>query len=95
MDCRTRSSTSLAPASYLRAFFLVHFGVYLWITSSDCARSTLNDGLGVDTREGDSQHFGSPVFNRAAYVIHELEQVAKRHEHDAHGKQVEELLEIR
>ena len=49
----------------------------------------------MDTREGESQHFGSPVFNRAAYVIHELEQVAKRHEHDAHGKQVEELLEIR
>ena len=70
MDCRTRSSTSLAPASYLRAFFLVHFGVYLWITSSDCARNTLNDGLGVDTREGESQHFGSPVFNRAASMMH-------------------------
>ena len=43
------------------------------------ANSTYNKGLGVDTRDGDSKHFGAPLFQRAEYVMHELNGLAGRH----------------
>ena len=36
------------------------------------SNSTHNKGLGVDTRDGDSKHFGAPLFQRAEYVLHQL-----------------------
>lgn len=54
------------------------------IVSSDTqkfkdANTTQNEGFGIGTRDGESQHFGAPLFNRGAYVVHELEQLAGRH----------------
>ena len=33
------------------------------------ASITRNTGLGVDTRDGDSTHFGAPLFQRAGHVV--------------------------
>ena len=46
------------------------------------ANSTQNEGLGVDTREGTSSHFGAPLFERGEYVLHELDALAGRHPSD-------------
>ena len=46
------------------------------------ANSTENCGLGVNTRDGDSQHLCAPLFQRAEYALHELNAVATRHVED-------------
>ena len=43
------------------------------------ANSTTNEGLGVDTRDGESQNFGAPLFQRGLYALHELDGVMHRH----------------
>ena len=45
----------------------------------DTKYSTASDGLGVDVRHGDAQHFGATLFQRGDYVMHELEQLQQRH----------------
>eukprot|EP00747_Dinoflagellata_sp_TGD_P169990 gnl/TRDRNA2_/TRDRNA2_200374_c0_seq1.p1 gnl/TRDRNA2_/TRDRNA2_200374_c0~~gnl/TRDRNA2_/TRDRNA2_200374_c0_seq1.p1 ORF type:complete len:770 (+),score=171.24 gnl/TRDRNA2_/TRDRNA2_200374_c0_seq1:50-2311(+) len=44
--------------------------------------STTNDGLGIETREGQSQHFGAPLFKRGEYVLHELDRLVQRHQNE-------------
>ena len=48
------------------------------------ANSTRNRGLGVDTRDGDSTHVGAPLFLRAEYVLHELNDLAARRDYSQH-----------
>lgn len=43
---------------------------------------TSNDGLGIDVRPGESQHFGAPLFQRGEYAMHELDQLVQRHPDD-------------
>ena len=38
-----------------------------------------DEGLGVETRDGESQHFGAALFNRGEYALHELDLLAQRH----------------
>ena len=45
----------------------------------DCANSKGNEGLGVETRDGESRHFGAALFNRGEYALHELDLLAQRH----------------
>ena len=49
----------------------------------DEANNTLNDGLGIDTREGISAHFGAPLFERGNYTLHELDRLSQRHPTDS------------
>ena len=46
------------------------------------ANSTTNEGLGIQTRDGESQHFGSALFQRGEYALHELDQLVQRHSAD-------------
>ena len=55
---------------------------FAW-SSTPTAHNTTNDGLGIDVREGEAQHFGAPLFQRGDYAMHELDQLAQRHPHDA------------
>ena len=41
--------------------------------------SIKKDGLGIDRCQGESQHFGAPLFQRGEYAVHELDQPAQRH----------------
>merc|ERR1712060_232064 len=56
---------------------------------------TTNEGLGIEVREGESQHFGAPLFKRGEYVLHELEQVVQRHAADTNGAFSIDQLRIR
>jgi hypothetical protein len=48
------------------------------------ANSTSSDGLAIEVREGESQHFGAPLFQRGEYAMHELQRVSERHPDDLH-----------
>lgn len=43
------------------------------------ANSTNNEGLGIEVRDGESQHFGGPLFQRGDFALHELNHLAQRH----------------
>ena len=43
------------------------------------ANSTTNTGLSIEMHDGESQHFGAPVFKRAEYALHELDRLVHRH----------------
>ena len=72
----------------LRGAIGVQLKAWCKICSSDWERfeaayDTCNSGLGIETRSGESGHFGSPLFNRGAYAIHELHGLAERHPNEA------------
>ena len=46
----------------------------------DEANDTLNDGLGIEFRPGQFQHFGAPLFKRGDYALLELEHLQQRHQ---------------
>ena len=48
----------------------------------DTKYKTVNQGLGVDVRDGDAQHFGAALFQRGEYVMHELGDLAERYAAD-------------
>ena len=41
--------------------------------------TTTTDGLAMEVRDGESQHFGSTLFQRVEYAMHELQRVHERH----------------
>merc|ERR1740121_245561 len=56
----------------------------------DRSYRTENKGLGIETRDGESQHYGAPLFQRGLYAKHELDGVAQRHPDE---RQLRELIE--
>lgn len=46
----------------------------------DEANDTNNEGLGIEFRSGECQHFGAPLFKRGEYVLHELTHLQQRHQ---------------
>jgi len=45
----------------------------------DDANSTQTDGLSIRVRNGESQHFGAPLFQRGEYALSQLADVSQRH----------------
>ena len=54
------------------------------------ANDTMNNGLGIETRDGDSKHFGAPLFQRGEYALHELESLSHRHSDMSHASSKED-----
>ena len=50
----------------------------------------MNQGLGIETREGDSKHFRAPQFHRGEYAQHELDDsVPDSSEHELDSEDTE------
>merc|ERR1712032_377219 len=54
--------------------------------------TTFNEGLGVETRSGESKHVGQPIFNRGAGAYLHLQEVESRHREHPLSSQLVEVL---
>ena len=57
--------------------------------------STTSEGIGIEVRPGKSQHFGAPLFQRGEYAMHELSQLAQRHDDDSGLSEIVSKLRTR
>lgn len=70
------------------------------VRASDSAKfleslTTLNDGLGVEIRTGESQHMGQPLFDRGKGTFVHLQEVEARHSHPASAALAEVLNHLK
>ena len=57
--------------------------------------TTTTDGLAMEVCDGESQHFGSTLFQRGEYAMHELQRVHERHPDNYHHFQLLSSLRVR